>query len=87
VSAYIVLRRIFLVITVHNFVHNFASNTVYRQRSPDVPRSCLDHHLNGYNETGIYTVFTEVVTNAIRDIYCYMPAAPWTVCFSLLFLN
>ena len=38
----------------------------------------MDHHSNGHNEDGVYTIFTDSVT-AIKDIYCYMSAAPWTV--------
>ena len=38
----------------------------------------MDHHSNGHDEDGVYTVFTDSVT-AINDIYCYMSAAPWTV--------
>ena len=43
----------------------------------------MDHHSNGHNEDGVYTIFTDSVT-AINDIYCYMSAAPWTVS-SMLF--
>jgi len=48
--------------------------------SPDLPRSCLDHLSNGYSEVDVYTIFTDTSTNTMRDIYCYMSAAPWTVC-------
>ena len=48
------------------------------KKSPDLPRSCVDHVTNGYSEDGVYTIFASI-TNVMRDIYCYMSAAPSTV--------
>jgi len=56
--------------------------------SPDLPRSCVDHVSNGYSEDDIYTIFTDTTsTMSMRDIYCYMSAAPWTVCSPVWPLN